>query len=363
MLNISPAYFHKTTPVNFKCHRGYTDVHVDGKDISVNNYTTFFRDYETLDFTKNYLLKNFPNGTKIAEFGASTGQKPYSLMIALDKNNKDRKYKMTAFDFPEVLEQIKETPLYGLNAYTKEEQLLFDDYKKSVLFGPRYVEDERANELKETFFNYFDNYEPKQIITVQKYKILKKLIEENPYSNDDSIKQAKLDIAYADLIPSCTKTVKPNKKAKELVTFKNGDINNIDKLLIPNENGAVIFQNALYHILSGHDLDYEIEDLLKNVHKTRQLFKKINHVLPQNGIFVLGTLASDHIYCSDYEDKTRLAYQDGKQIRVYDSSPVHQSLRECGFEPVFYDATPETTAYSLYRRIKVPSVWKKVREA
>lgn len=161
----------------------------------------------------------------------------------------------------------------------------------------------------------------------------------------------------------CTKTVKPNKKAKELVTFKNGDINNIDKLLIPNENGAVIFQNALYHILSGHDLDYEIEDLLKNVHKTRQLFKKINHVLPQNGIFVLGTLASDHIYCSYYEDKTRLAYQDGKQIRVYDSSPVHQSLRECGFKPVFYDATPETTAYSLYRRIKVPSVWKKVREA
>lgn len=362
MISISPSYFYNRPNVNFKCYSGFTDVKVNGKESTVNNYTTFFRDYPTLEFTKNYLLKNFPKGTHIAEFGCSTGQKPYSLMITLDKYNQDKKYKMTGYDFPEVLELVKETPMFGLNAYTKQEQVLFDDYKKSELFGAKYIDVNDAAEYKKTFYKYFDTYKPEYNITGERYKILKNLVNNNPEKNTPEIQKAKEDLFYSDLIRSCTTVVKANEKGQKLVEFKPGNINDIDKILTPKENGAVIFQNALYHVLSDNDLDYEINDLIKNVHKADALFKKINRVLPKDGVFVIGSLPSDHIYDFEREQYTHLTYQNGRQIRVYDSSPIHSALRANGFEPVFYENSPENTAYVEYRDVHLPSVWKKVRE-
>lgn len=363
MLSISPTYFYNKPSVNFKCYSGFTDVQAGDKKQRVNNYTTFFRDFKTLDFTKNYILKNFPNGTKIAEFGCSTGQKPYSLMILLEEQNKDRKYKCTGYDFPEVLKISKETPLFGLNQYTKEEEILFDVYNHSELFGKKIVTPQKAQEYRDTFFKYFSEYKPEKTITGERYKYLKKLVEENKDKTPDEIKKAKEDLFYFDLISRTTKVVKANGKAKELVDFVPGNIKDIDKILKPKENGVVIFQNALYHILSKNDLYYEIQDLKKNVDEGAKLFKKINRVLPLNGIFVLGTLPSDHIYDYECEKDSHLAYQNDRQIRVYDSSPIHKSLRENGFEPVFYEETPDNTAYVDYKDIHLPSVWKKVREA
>lgn len=363
MLNVSPAYFYKKPAVTFKGHHGYTDIKTNGKEGTVNNYTTFFRNYKSLEFTKNYLLENFPNGTNIAEFGCSTGQKPYSLMILLENQNKDKKYKCTGYDFPEVVEKHNEKLLYGLNAYTREEQVLFDEYKSSHLFDSKDIPLEDADNIKNTFYKYFDKYKPKQLITGDRYKYLKKLIKDNPNSNHPEIVEAKEDLCYFDLIKQSTIVVKANDKAQNLLKIKAGNINDIDKTLKPKENGVVIFQNALYHILCGNELYYDIDDLLKNVDKARQLFKKINKVLPQNGIFVLGNLASDHIYDFNKEDFSHLAYQDGKRIRVYDSSPIHKELIQNGFEPIFFEKVPETTAYAEHRGVYVPSIWKKVREA
>lgn len=347
--------------ISFKNHYGYTNIKLNGEDKTVNNYTTFFRDFETLKFVKNYLTKNFPHGTEIAEFGCSLGQKPYSLMILLDKENKDKRYKCTGYDFAEVIDKIREVPLYGISEFSCEERCLFDNYDKSHLFEKRIYTPQEAEILKNKFYEYFQIYTPEKVSNAE-YKRRKQLLQDGTELKKQELQKARLTIAYNDIIRQNNTVLTPTKKAQNCVEFKTGDINEIDKLLPKRKTGAVIFQNALYHILANNEIGYEIEDLEPNVHKAAELFKKINKVLEPGGIFVLGSLASDHLYSFEKEDKTHLAYQDGKRIRVYTSSPIHDALKENGFEPVFFEEVPDGTAYVDYPDVHLPSVWKKTKD-
>lgn len=329
MLNISFLPY-KTNPVNFKGHNGYTEVKTGGAIKDVNNYTEFMRNYETLKFTSDYIVKNFPNGTNIAEFGCSLGQKPYSLMLILEEHNKNKKYKITGYDFPEVIEKTK-LNLFNISEHSKHEQILFSEYLTPNVYNYNPATTKDAKKIQEAFKKYFV-YQPNQYEIVNGYPAL-----------------GAKTIFAAD-----------TKKTKDIVSFKPGDIRNIDRLLKPKENGVVIFQNALYHILS-HTLAYDIEDMI-HVDEAKEVFKKVNKVLPKDGIFVIGNLSCDHIFDSEKEDESHLAYQDNKLIRVFDTSPVHKALRESGFKPVFYEQLPERTAYGQYKKMNVPSVWKKVND-
>ena len=339
----------KINPINISFNRyntnfsgtiDHTTVKTGGKLISVNNYTSFFRDYETLEFTKKYLQKNFPDGIGIAEFGCSMGQKPYSLMIVLDDINQDRKYKMKAYDFPEVIDKAK-SYLYKIDYLSEGEKLLLGEYNcvKSSKIGN--VDKNRVKFYRDTFFNYFRKYRNHTVI-------------DNPILNSQHLKW--YDKASDELI------VQPNDNGRKLVDFASGDINDIDKILKPKENGVVIFQNALYHILNdGMDLNIE-SDNVSNLDGIDVLFNKINKALPQKGLFVIGKFPSDHLYNYSCEEKTHLKYQNNKQIRVYDSSPVHETLKKNGFEPVLYEPVQRSTPFVRYKSVHLPSVWKKVRE-
>lgn len=323
MINIMSSQF-KKNPISFKEYRGHTEVEVCGKKTETNNYTEFMRDAEALKFTKDYILKNYPNGTNIAEFGCSLGQKPYSLMLMLDEKNKDKKYKITGYDFPEVINKLKSNIL-EISKCSKTERVLFPSYDSSNIYDYKPFTNEEAEKLRISFEKYFI---PKVLF-------------------DDRLGCPTLFSANTEL-------------TKDVINFKPGDVRDIDMLVTPKKNGVVIFQNALYHILS-ETLAYDIEDMIY-VDKAKKVFEKINKVLPKDGIFVLGNLASDHIYDSDDEDSSVLKYQNNKQIRVYENSKVHKALYESGFEPVFYERIQSHSPYCRYREMHLPSVWKKVSE-
>lgn len=323
MINVMPLQF-KKNPISFKEYRGYTEVEVSGKKVETNNYTGFMRDAEALKFTKDYILKKYPNGTDIAEFGCSLGQKPYSLMLMLDEKNKDKKYKITGYDFPEVINKLKNNIL-EISKFSKTEQVLFPNYVSSNIYDYKPFTNEEAEKLRTAFGKYFI---PQA-------------------SSDERLGCPTLFSANAEL-------------TKDVINFKTGDVREIDKLVAPQETGVVIFQNALYHILSK-TLAYEMEEMIY-VDDAKKVFEKINKVLPKDGIFVLGNMACDHIYDSDDEESSVLKYQDNKLIRVYENSKVHKALYESGFEPVFYERIQSHAPYHRYREMHLPSVWKKASE-
>lgn len=293
-MNIAPVNLNK---INFTAYSGKSVVTSD-KNPYVgdcrNHYTSFMRNFPTLEFTRDYIVDTFPNGTHIAEFGCSQGQKPYSLLIMLDKYNSDKKYTITGYDNKAIIDSAKKG-IYKIDGYNSYEKTLFD--------GP--------NELRQNFNKYFDTIEG--------------------------------DSYFQSVTPNTEKT-------KGLIKFKEGDIRDIDKILKSKKSGVVIFQNALYHVLDNDSRDRK---------NTRTLIQKVYNVLPQKGIFVIGSLPSDHLYSEYNEKDTFLKYQDNERIRVYEGSMVHDYLREAGFKPVFYEKMPNGKHFDKYNNVYLPSVWQK----
>lgn len=350
MLNIAMTNIN-TNPIHFRGYKGNIQVVDNGVKKTCDNYTEFFRNYPTLDFTTNYIVQNFPQGTEISEFGCSTGQTMRSRLILLDEHNKDQKYKATGYDFPPIIEKIK-IGLYKLEKYNKNEQILFPtktlyDFQKSVY-------DSHVPMIKQKFFEYFSEYNPSEKpkikialthTTAQKLKE-EKLLEEQRLAEYKNLHKSNYELF-----------VTPNEqKFNGIADFQVGNIRDIDQIIQQGKSGVVCFQNALYHIMDSRTLDgYEHV----KVDEAKDIFKKVNKVLPENGLFVIGSLFFDHLYNCDEEEKTHLIYQDNKQIRVFDSSPVHKALREAGFEPAFFEKT-EGMPIRKYNAIHLPSVWKKV---
>src|SRR5574344_1796135 len=153
----------KYAPVNFKEYAGFTTVHSKNVNLTTNNYTAFMRDYDTLKFSQNYLTKTFPYGAKIAEFGCSTGQKLYSMMIMLDKYNAQNKY----------------DGIYGISEVSNYERILFPNYKDIAPITDSKVPVNEAEEIRDTFYKYFENYSPTDDIPQTKREKYQEMIRQN----------------------------------------------------------------------------------------------------------------------------------------------------------------------------------------
>lgn len=287
----------------------------------------FMRNFETLEYTRDYIIENFPQGTHIAEFGCSEGQKPYSLMVLLDDYNKDKKYKITGYDISQNVVDSAKEGVYLLSQNVGNEGILFENFKPDKKLRDykeidRLFTKENAESLRNKFFEYFEEF----------------------YTNKYNQMSEK------------TVRIKPE-KVQGLVDFKVGDINNINNILEPKKTGVVIFQNAIYHILGSRNYD-TYEHI--SVEPAKKIFEKINKILPENGLFILGRLSKDHLYEPEFENQTRLLYQNNQRIRVCDSLKLHQALRDSGFEPVFYEKVPGFHPYRAFNDVHLPSVWKKV---
>lgn len=287
--------------------RGYTErSYIEDKNnpfiCEVKNHTTgFWRNLPTLEFTQDYIKENFPQGTQISEFGCSQGQKGYNLMIGLDDFNKDKKYMYHGYDFKKPISDARNGN-YKLDYTVEPEKIIFENPS-----------------LKSKFFEFFDK-------------------SDNP---GDSYKMY----------------VKPNRtRIGDIVQLKEGNILDINKIVKPQKSGVVIFQNALYHILSD-----VMHPMNENKETAKKIFQDIHDILPKNGVFVFGNLPADHMYNEMHERYYSLIYQNGERIRVCKPTIIEKYLLQTGFEPIFYERVPSGTPFLKYNDMHLPSVWKKIR--
>jgi len=147
---------------------------------------------------------------------------------------------------------------------------------------------------------------------------------------------------------------------EDVINFKVADITSIDRELATQKSGVVVFKNSLYHLLGSRTSRDNYKNI--DIKPAEELFKKINSVLQDKGLFLIGNLHHDHLSEKIESSKDlQQIYQDGKKISCFDNSPIHQALRRSGFAPVFYDC--EKTGGKSFADLScyLPSVWKKIR--
>lgn len=320
--------------------------------------THFMRDLDSIKFTTDYVKKVFPNGTNIANYGCSRGYETYSLGLLLCEANKDKKYKITGYDIStEAIEDAK-TGLFNIGDSSNQNEKFLGD--------SNIILDVEQKQIKAQFDKYFERIpvEWKTFdINHTKYRQRARNFKLPNHNIGLTIKRLEHLLIENDRKDNKGEYYTPkNGIFNGIIDFKVSDIWDIDKELIPKETGIVVFKNALYHLLAtGFDGDIGFGPGINNV---RTLFKKINFILPQNGLFVLGTLYSDHLFDATAISPNDLIniYQKGKMVDIYTSSQIHNLLFKAGFEPVFYDLHKQAFPNSPnLGNIYLPSVWKKIK--
>lgn len=310
--------------------------------------TYFFRNIESLEFIRDYILKNFPKGTNIADFGCSNGEEAYSLGMLLSRQNKDQKYKITGYDLSQkVLNLAQSGPFERL-----------DGKSESVINIDREYNISSRKYLRDLFFECFDKLPAKYLQSC--------LSNEQKQHLDEKIKNQK-DLEKL-LILKCIKNMASNPykydpgniylpKAdfvKGVFDFKQGDINDISQILKPEgKTGVIIFKNAWYHV-TGSRRTYASEEI--ELEKAEKIMKAANKILLTNGILVVGNLQNDHLYSGN---QGRYLYQNDKRIKICDDTPFHNALRKSGFKPIFYEQIKSEHDENIKKEIYLPSVWQK----
>lgn len=358
-----------TSPVFFRGYTRTTDgIKGQNKMAFCISEGHFMRDLESVSFAVNYAKENFPQGTNIAVEGCSQNE-AYTWATLLHSLNNEKRYKITGYDIiPEVIEDAKLGVLnIGVERDTKGrcrknnyERFLTDDY---LSLTPQQRAAKTA--FQECFEKVPDNWKNFNVYDKRyKHKATKRLVQPN---QDAGLTIKRLEYIHFPNNRSTSEGIDFIPKEgifKDVLDYKVSDIMNIDKELTQEKPGIVVFKNSLYHLLGSRikescaEQEYEQID----INLAKILFKKIYSVLPKNGLFVLGTLSHDHFYNRfTMENMCTQIYQDGKQINVFDSSPIHEALRASGFEPIFYERLKINGAISNDILTHLPSIWRKVR--
>lgn len=323
---------------------------VDSKNVYnwCDHQTSFFRNWETLEFTKDYTLVEFPQGTHIAGFGGSIGEEALSELMYLHEHNKDRKYTYTSYDVaPKVVELAKSGP-YVLkldlitppNPWEENKKLrkLFNSCFKRVpksLFTS--LDDEQKARLEESLQRTTDL---QQLIRLRAFKEISQRKRDYPEKSTYIPRPGFID---------------------GVLDFKVGDIHDIAQILKPDgKTGVVIFKNAWY-MLMGVVMPFDMRTVRasKGFAAAEKIIEDVHKILPKNGIFVVGNLEADHLY-DGVNGSDHLIYQNGNRIKVCDNTPFHQLLRKHGFVPIFYEHIKGVREIPDRMMVALPSVWKKV---
>lgn len=313
------------------------------------NQTLFFRNIETLEFAQKYITNNFPNGTHIADFGCSNGEEAYSLMMLLNKQNKDKKYTITGYDLsPKVIELAQSGPFEIINDYN-------EGYIKSTR-EHKYI-DKRY--LKGLFRDCFEDV-PEKFITNRGWYGDESIINSKIKQETDAKKLLRLK-CFREIVRrpnnfELGNTYVPKQEfVEDVVDFKLGDVNKLSKIIKSDgKTGVIIFKNAWYHV-SGAYYEFNIKKL--NMAGVEKIIKAAHNTLPEKGLFVVGNLENDHLYS---EQKSHFKIQDHKRILVCDETPLAELLRQNGFKPIFYEQVKDKYGAENKNGIYLPSVWQKI---
>lgn len=309
------------------------------------------RNFDTVVFATNYVNQHFPQGTSCAIYGCSQNE-AFTWGVLFHPVNKDKRYKIMGYDIvPEVIEDAK-LGVLNLSSCDKNEWFLIPNNYYTIT-----PEQERVKTL---FLDCFDKL-PKEWrnfnIFHPRYK--QKAAKLTPPKQDANLTLRRLEYMHipgrreesygVDFIPK-------SGIFDGIINFKVADIFEINQELQPESVGMVSFKNGLYHLLDSRKSHYENIDLSF----AENLFRKINSVMQENGILVLGSLAQDHLYTNAMDNNCVSLFQKGKSIKVCKTSPIHKALIRSGFEPIFYEIL-ETSNPRVIKPNYLPTVWKKIR--
>jgi len=338
----------KNTP-NLYFKGCYGSVYQSDRGVNKTNLCTiethFARDLESAEAAKMTLIKNFPNGTHIADMGCSLGYETYTLATLFNDVNQNKKYKITGYDIaPTLVENAKIGVLNIGGDGNNHERFLNNTYKDALT--------PLQNSFKTKFDECFEVIP--ELLKKMDVDALKNL--SNPKSINELRVKNFLHPPFAKETGGSYYVPKDN-IFEGIIDFKVADINNITKELEPQKTGMVVFKNALYHILnSKNSFSYNRVDTKSAEYILEQIYK----VLPEKGLLFFGSLEHDHLYdMDDMRNKYELKYQNGKQIKVYQSSKIHEKLNSLGFKPIFYDFYKDAE-YLETPKCLLPSVWEKM---
>ena len=307
----------------------------------------FFRDSETLKAAISEIKTTFPAGAEIWDFACSNGEETISIKSLLDSPQ----YKVIGYDSSISALQLAKKGIYTV----------FSNWYDSFLL-PNTNTTGDENFFKSKFYEVMEEVFPPE-----------KDCRINNKTDYFNIKKFYLDFQE--------KYFSVNPKIRKAIDIRKGDITLIDNYRNQDKVGAIFFRNALYQ-MTGNDLNETIEqrkffasrpvDNKKEI--IEELVNKIHSKLELGGIFVLGDHIKDHLFLADRNlpDSEVILLKNtpffniwnkkhvcASGLRLFKESPVKTALEKYGrFIPVGFSKTELDIAMP---KIKVPTVWKKVR--
>lgn len=335
------AYGHNN--INFAGHSGASRFIPPGGDLKQCIHRSYFmRDFAILDFSTKYLKQKFTKGGHIADFACSQGQETYSLAMLLDDVNHDKKFSVTGVDLSPIIIRAAESGVFAVEPRANE-SVLIPSRKAVESMKSYYFVDSLGKQI-----NYNSHSEDIDIPKTQRQRVralFSSYFERDKKANPEIVKF----LINTDFVADSRIFVAKDSKTKGIVDFAQGNIMDISNILKNKKSAAIFFQNALYHITEA---GVSGSTSAQFVDKAATLFGEIHKNLVDDGIFVMGRLPRDHLLGFE-EKRTREIVQNGKKIKVFDSSPIHDALRNSGFEPVLYEVD------SAFGQTYLPAVWKK----
>lgn len=306
-----------TDSVSFKGHIGATKAEKCKTDAPASksthwliHETALFRDAETNNFVKDYILKNLANKDKIkVVVGAcSTGEEAVTQSIMLDdiKNKVD----ILAFDLSEQAvkdaksrKYLFQKPKPAPDGYHDVTEYQYKAFKDSYLWSEQ--EKEHTTEQKEhkkLFEKFFEptgeTFVPEKKSLSLRYKewLVKKIFKVWPVNIE--VKYFKLKDNMADNID-----------------FVQGDILNVKDIMKDKKADVFFFRNAMYHLITEDIQGGLLRRLKHDAPETiRRIATQIKENMNENAIFVLGE--------EEYQ-------------QTMNTKTVPKILTELGFKPIF----------------------------
>ena len=257
--------------------------------------SAFFRDADTLEFVKYYLLNVLKkNEINIVDGACSNGYETYTLAMLFDKASK--KINITGFDIGKqaiadakkgvfTIKRIlgQDETLLGLGfAGTSDNYLAFPSSKELSPQNLKYMQ------LFNKFFTEIPYKESFSLTTWFKRKLLPKKFV--------------IDIE--------TKAFQLLPEKSESCRFVQGDILQLDKIVPEHSADALLFRNALYHLTTNEGpMNFKIplpdEQVIPVIKK---VVEQVDNAVAPDGLFVIGEHLNDHVLTAGntlYEELTK----------------------------------------------------------
>ena len=297
-------------PVKFSGHLGSEKYLQNGLDVLIHE-TAFFRDEQTKEFVKNYILRHFKNKNKIKMIvgGCSTGEEciTYSMLLNSIKN------KITILGIDLSADSIKQARsrnyLFEVPNSNDLENIIFlndfySAYKDSYLVSPT---PKRLTPMQLKYKKLFEKFFKKSISLPKKEKIslrhrIRNWILRQIFSKN----------YFKETVEKKHYTLKPQKANN--CTFEQGDIMDIEQITGKKKADVITFTNSLYHLITN-----EIDGIIRFPREDMEevctnLFQRIKNSLNKDGILVLGE-----------EEKVQCVDKNGTIVKV---------LEQLGFQPL-----------------------------